>query len=92
MSKLFQGKFEISFHEKKIKCFSSTRIPFSSEPTLWVKHREYYRILINEPLFFYRQDHLWQRLQVGWFKSNRNRFRPILPKPFMAILVFNVFI
>jgi hypothetical protein len=37
---------------KNIKCFSSTRIPFSSEPTLWGKHREYYRILINEPLFF----------------------------------------
>jgi hypothetical protein len=24
----------------------------------------------------------------GWFKSNRNKFLPILPKPFMAILVF----
>ena len=23
----------------------------------------------------------------GWFKSNRNKFLPILPKPFMAILV-----
>jgi hypothetical protein len=92
MSKLFKGKFEISFHEK-IKNVSLLQ-EFLSHLSLpcGVKHREYYRILINEPLFFYRQDHLWQRLQCGWFKSNRNRFRPILPKPFMAILVFNVFI
>jgi len=25
---------------------------------------------------------------VGWFKSNRNKLRPILPKPFIATLVF----
>jgi hypothetical protein len=75
---------------KNIKCFSSTRIPFSSEPC-GVKHREYYRILINEPLFFLSARSFMATTSiVGWFKSNRNRFRPILPKPFMAILVFNV--
>jgi hypothetical protein len=74
---------------KKLKMFSLYK-PVSSGTTLGVKHHECYHILTNEPLSYYRQCHLIAKLQwLDGLKAS-DKFLPILPKPFMAILIIDI--